>query len=90
MGAEPELPWVAAHASKQRMGPHDNGNWSEFPAGLRVLVVDDDQICLLILDRLLQECLYRVTTCERVVDALKILRDNMDGFDLVISDVHML
>ncbi|KAI5071050.1 hypothetical protein GOP47_0014033 [Adiantum capillus-veneris] len=89
MGAETELPWVAAHASKQRMGPQDNGNWSEFPAGLRVLVVDDDRICLLILDRLLRECLYRVTTCERAVDALKILRDNRDGFDLVISDVHM-
>lgn len=28
-------------------------------------------------------------TCERAVDALKILRENKDGFDLVISDVHM-
>ncbi|MCO5594983.1 hypothetical protein L7F22_049018 [Adiantum nelumboides] len=87
MGAETELPWVAAHESQQRMGP-DNSE-SEFPAGLRVLVVDDDRICLLILDRLLRQCLYRVTTCERAVDALKLLRDNRDGFDVVISDVHM-
>lgn len=88
MGAETELPWAAAHASKQRMGSA-NVNESEFPAGLRVLVVDDDRICLLILDRMLRQCLYRVTTCERAVDALKILRDNKDGFDVVISDVHM-
>ncbi|MCO5603633.1 hypothetical protein L7F22_057784 [Adiantum nelumboides] len=70
------------------MGP-DTGSESEFPAGLRVLVVDDDRICLLILDRLLRQCLYRVTTCERAVDALKLLRDNKDGFDVVISEAHM-
>ncbi|MCO5594981.1 hypothetical protein L7F22_049017 [Adiantum nelumboides] len=54
----------SAYASRQRMGP-DNGREREFPAGLRVLVVDDDRTSLLILDRLLRQCLYRVTTCER-------------------------
>lgn len=88
MGAETELFWIADHASKQNMGP-ENGSDNEFPAGLRVLVVDDDRICLLILDRMLRQCLYKVKTCERAVDALKILRENKDGFDLVISDVHM-
>ena len=34
-------------------------------------------------------CIYAVTTCERAADALKILRENKDGFDVVISDVHM-
>lgn len=29
-----------------------------FPAGLRVLVVDDDVICLTVLQRMLQKCLY--------------------------------
>ena len=30
-----------------------------------------------------------MTTCERAADALKLLRENKDGFDVVISDVHM-
>lgn len=72
----------------QPEGCFDTNN-SEFPAGLRVLVVDDDPICLLILDRMLQRCRYKVTTCGGAVEALRILRENKDGFDLVISDVHM-
>ena len=32
---------------------------------------------------------HSVTTCERAADALKLLRENKDGFDVVISDVHM-
>jgi hypothetical protein len=31
----------------------------EFPAGLRVLVVDDDPICLMILERMLHQCSYQ-------------------------------
>lgn len=30
-----------------------------FPSGLRVLVVDDDPTCLMILERMLMTCLYR-------------------------------
>lgn len=30
----------------------------EFPAGLRVLVVDDDPICLLIMEKMLKSCQY--------------------------------
>lgn len=30
----------------------------QFPAGLRVLVVDDDPICLMILEKMLRNCLY--------------------------------
>lgn len=29
-----------------------------FPSGLRVLVVDDDPTCLMILERMLRTCLY--------------------------------
>ncbi|MCO5577585.1 hypothetical protein L7F22_031416 [Adiantum nelumboides] len=60
-----------------------------FPAGLRVLVVDDDPICLLILDRMLRRCQYKVTTCGRAADALAMLRENRDSFDVIISDVYM-
>jgi hypothetical protein len=30
----------------------------QFPAGLRVLVVDDDPTCLVILEKMLRTCLY--------------------------------
>ena len=33
----------------------------EFPAGMRVLVVDDDPICLMVLERMLHRCNYRGT-----------------------------
>lgn len=31
----------------------------EFPAGMKVLVVDDDPVCLLVLEQLLRKCSYR-------------------------------
>jgi two-component response regulator (ARR-B family) len=34
-------------------------NSDPFPANLRVLVVDDDPTCLMILERMLMTCLYR-------------------------------
>ncbi|KAE8717779.1 Two-component response regulator ARR2 [Hibiscus syriacus] len=61
----------------------------QFPAGLRVLVVDDDPTCLMILEKMLRTCLYEVTKCNRAETALSILRENKNGFDIVISDVHM-
>ncbi|KAK3002480.1 hypothetical protein RJ639_020333 [Escallonia herrerae] len=60
-----------------------------FPAGLRVLVVDDDPTCLMILEKMLRNCLYEVTKCNRAEVALLLLRENKNGFDIVISDVHM-
>ncbi|CAA6658628.1 unnamed protein product [Spirodela intermedia] len=61
----------------------------QFPAGLRVLVVDDDMTCLKILDQMLRKCDYNVTVCPRATSALSILRERKSSFDLVISDVHM-
>ncbi|KAF8041659.1 hypothetical protein BT93_A0301 [Corymbia citriodora subsp. variegata] len=61
----------------------------QFPAGLRVLVVDDDPTCLRILEKMLKTCQYQVTTCSRSDVALSTLRDNKNGFDIVLSDVHM-
>ncbi|KAI5072291.1 hypothetical protein GOP47_0012397 [Adiantum capillus-veneris] len=60
-----------------------------FPAGLRVLVVDDDPICLLILDRMLRHCQYQVTTSGRATEALAMLRENRNSFDVILSDVYM-
>ncbi|XP_060212696.1 two-component response regulator ARR2-like [Lycium barbarum] len=61
----------------------------QFPAGLRVLVVDDDPPCLRILEKMLRKCHYEVTKSNRAEIALSMLRENRNGFDIVISDVHM-
>ncbi|KAJ7957637.1 Two-component response regulator [Quillaja saponaria] len=71
----------------------DNGYSSPrhdtFPAGLRVLVVDDDPTWLKILEKMLKKCSYEVTTCCLAIDALNLLRERKDGCDIVISDVNM-
>lgn len=59
------------------------------PAGLRVLVVDDDPTWLKILEKMLKKCSYEVTTCGLARDALSLLRERKDGYDIVISDVNM-
>ncbi|QCE16293.1 two-component response regulator ARR-B family [Vigna unguiculata] len=61
----------------------------EFPVGMRVLAVDDDPICLMVLENLLRKCQYHVTTTNQAITALALLREHKDKFDLVISDVHM-
>ncbi|XP_042500754.1 two-component response regulator ORR26-like [Macadamia integrifolia] len=60
-----------------------------FPAGLRVLVVDDDLTWLKILEKMLKKCSYEVTTCGLAREALNMLREKKDRFDIVISDVNM-
>ncbi|CAJ2674335.1 unnamed protein product [Trifolium pratense] len=64
-------------------------NSGEFPAGLRVLVVDDDVTTLKIIERMSVRCHYCVTTCSEATAALKILRERKGCFDVVLSDVHM-
>ncbi|KAL0739310.1 hypothetical protein Bca4012_015520 [Brassica carinata] len=61
----------------------------QFPVGMRVLAVDDDQTCLRILETLLYRCQYHVTTTDSAQTALELLRENKNKFDLVISDVDM-
>ncbi|GMI81507.1 response regulator 12 [Hibiscus trionum] len=61
----------------------------QFPIGMRVLAVDDDPTCLLLLQTLLRRCHYNVTTTSHAITALTLLRDSKNEFDLVISDVHM-
>ncbi|XWS22887.1 hypothetical protein CRYUN_Cryun29cG0074500 [Craigia yunnanensis] len=60
-----------------------------FPAGLRVLVVDDDITCLRMLEQMLRRCLYIVTTCSQAKVALNLLRERKGCFDVVLSDVYM-
>ncbi|GJN21030.1 hypothetical protein PR202_gb08475 [Eleusine coracana subsp. coracana] len=57
-----------------------------FLAGLRVLAVDDDNVCLKILEMQLRHCKYNVTAVTHAETALEMLRARKDGdqFDLVI------
>ncbi|CAN4113178.1 unnamed protein product [Withania somnifera] len=70
-------------------GVERGNNYDNFPIGMRVLAVDDDPICLKLLEGLLRKCQYQVTTTSQARMGLKMLRENRDRFDLVISDVHM-
>lgn len=63
--------------------------WEDFPAGLRVLVVDDDPLCLKVVEQMLRRCNYVVTTTINGMSALEKLRDRNNHFDLVLSDVYM-
>ncbi|XP_044432398.1 two-component response regulator ORR24-like [Triticum aestivum] len=61
----------------------------KFPEGLRVLAVDDDRVCLKVLENLLRGCKYHTTTVKDATTALKILRAGKEKFDLVITNVRM-
>ncbi|KAM3214833.1 hypothetical protein ACQJBY_067030 [Aegilops geniculata] len=61
----------------------------KIPEGLRVLAVDDDCVCLKVLENLLRGCQYHPTTVPDAKTALKILRAGKEVFDLVITDVRM-
>ncbi|KAK8482598.1 hypothetical protein V6N11_066260 [Hibiscus sabdariffa] len=67
----------------------EDGGKDRFPIGMRVLAVDDDPICLKVLENLLRKCQYHVTTTNQAITALKMLRENRSRYDLVISDVNM-
>nr|GMD63747.1 two-component response regulator ARR2-like [Ipomoea batatas] len=79
---------MSVHSSVASWKPVD-GVSDQFPVGLRVLVVDDDPTCLRILEKMLRNCRYEVTTCNMAEVALSMLRENKNGFDIVLSDVHM-
>ncbi|KAF9617664.1 hypothetical protein IFM89_037807 [Coptis chinensis] len=66
---------------------HEDNN--KFPEGMRVLAIDDDRACLRILERLLMKCRYKVTGTTEPAKAIKLLEENKNNFDIVITDVHM-
>ncbi|KAL7000851.1 hypothetical protein U1Q18_002001 [Sarracenia purpurea var. burkii] len=63
----------------------------QFDAGLRVLVVDDEIIWLRILEKMLQRCMYHVTTCSQATVALNLLRErrvmSADGRTSTVMEV---
>eukprot|EP00239_Pterosperma_sp_CCMP1384_P008075 CAMPEP_0197858458 /NCGR_PEP_ID=MMETSP1438-20131217/32276_1 /TAXON_ID=1461541 /ORGANISM="Pterosperma sp., Strain CCMP1384" /LENGTH=427 /DNA_ID=CAMNT_0043474627 /DNA_START=138 /DNA_END=1424 /DNA_ORIENTATION=- len=53
------------------------------------MVVDDDNCCLKIVSKLLKSCDYEVTMCSGGKQALELLAENRNGYDIVLSDVSM-
>ncbi|KXZ42538.1 hypothetical protein GPECTOR_137g645 [Gonium pectorale] len=56
---------------------------------ISVLVVDDDPLCLKVVEQMLRRCSYEVTTCTNASSALHLLREKVSEYDLVLSDVYM-
>ncbi|XBI04183.1 hypothetical protein VPH35_132517 [Triticum aestivum] len=79
---------MAAMGGDQRQMMEDAAE-DKFPEGLRVLAVDDDCVCLKVLENLLRGCKYHPTTVKDAKMALKILSAGKVKFDLVITDVRM-
>nr|DAD37046.1 TPA_asm: hypothetical protein HUJ06_007687 [Nelumbo nucifera] len=66
-----------------------SSNTKTFPAELRVLIVDDDAICLKVVEAILRILKYQVVAVKNGLDALSILQERKGGFDLVLTDVYM-
>ncbi len=57
--------------------------------GQQVLYVDDDEVMVLMVQRLLERAGYRVTTSSSAAQALQRVREQPSRFDLVVSDHNM-
>ncbi|KAL9239046.1 hypothetical protein vseg_013401 [Gypsophila vaccaria] len=53
----------------------------------KVLVVDSDRVCLTNLEKMLQTSNYHVTTCENAKEAMPLLQNQNNNFDIVMIDV---
>lgn len=57
--------------------------------GQQLLYVDDDEVMALLVQRLLEHAGYRVQACATAADALALVREAPQAFDLVITDFNM-
>ena len=53
---------VKEEGAPQPMGS-GSANWESFPSGLRIMVVDDDPLCLKVVEQMLKRCDYRGESC---------------------------
>lgn len=58
-------------------------------AGRQVLYVDDDEVMVIMVERLLQRAGHAVTVCRNGAQALALVHAQPDRFDLVVSDYNM-
>ncbi|MCW5613177.1 MAG: PAS domain S-box protein [Rubrivivax sp.] len=77
----------------QQAATGDGGLPASLPAaagaGQRVLYVDDDEVMVLMVQRLLQRAGYSVTACTGALQAQRLLAAGAPRFDVVVSDYNM-
>ncbi|KAG7021731.1 Two-component response regulator ORR24, partial [Cucurbita argyrosperma subsp. argyrosperma] len=59
----------------------------QFPIGLKVLAIDANIVCLKYLVQLLQKCQYKVTATTETAEAIRLLNDEKEAFDIIITNV---
>ena len=57
--------------------------------GQHVLYVDDDEMMIVVVQSLLQHAGYRVTACSDAQSAVRAVRQDPSGFDIVVTDFNM-
>uniref|UniRef100_A0A0D9XRI7 Response regulatory domain-containing protein n=1 Tax=Leersia perrieri TaxID=77586 RepID=A0A0D9XRI7_9ORYZ len=62
----------------------------KFPEGMCVLTVDENPVCLKVLEVMLHHCKYHAIMTRDTETALQMLRKRPEDYDLVISDVQNL
>ncbi|KAF8033602.1 hypothetical protein BT93_C0021 [Corymbia citriodora subsp. variegata] len=70
--------------------PPEDADGVPYPEGLRVMAIDGDRACLKILATALKKCQYEVTAQEKATEALAMLRENKDKYDIVVTAVVAL
>ncbi|KAH0453077.1 hypothetical protein IEQ34_017401 [Dendrobium chrysotoxum] len=60
-----------------------------FPAGLQVFVVMEDSVVLRMLEKMFLQCGYKVTISDCPLQALELLRANIENYDIVLIDVNL-
>ncbi len=76
-------------ASDVVLAPRMDALDADWLPGVRVLVVDDSEMNLEVVQRLLEREGGRVVTCESGISALERLRTGPQDFDIVLMDVQM-
>ena len=73
----------------RQSGPISEVTETVIGRGQHVLYVDDDEVMLLMVERLLQRAGFRVTALQDVESAVAALRERPQDFDVVLSDFNM-
>ncbi|CAI9100909.1 OLC1v1038099C1 [Oldenlandia corymbosa var. corymbosa] len=71
-------------STKFHMMEEKEGN---FWQGLRVLLIDDNVVCLKVMATNLEKCGYQVSKTMHASEAIEMLRRNRNGYDIVMTDV---
>jgi PAS domain S-box-containing protein len=73
-----------------QLAPHDDPQKSELATGKEhILLVDDEPLVVEVLQEMLEQQGYRVTTADGSLNALEVFRKEPQDFDLVITDMTM-